>query len=515
MSSSSPIRCFLVAAAFAALALPASASSDLALGNGGEVYRLRQGTAGELFGTAAANAAAPALALEKTLADGSTSRIAIPGSDDERSEEKAGLFFDEASNNVLLYWYSRGADGSRFHFASFDDQLSPIGSLPVLFANEPKFAISRDAFSIQLINGQVIVAHRVILNLAWRDAASGRARYAPVMFVEGQWVGWTETFDVSGIVQSRLDLANTLPASGPLAAYLSLRIDEARRASAITLVDGPSGQLAEVEFRYLPMTLEQVGERVRNRFFRIATVFKPSGDLGSVTGEARFQIIHIGLRGLGSEALTALADGLRRGVIQLDGVGCSPSSSQSDVYVGMTGIDKDGALGLPASTSGDYMNVAVVSRNQEELESLVGNARFQIIHIGSIAAGCGTGGNAQNMIQVAETGEILHIDTTGQRLVLDPANAQLFAGNNGQVESLAATSAVWIRNQLTAPAIGEAPAEVLLSPSTGDFLVAWVDGQFLRFTQTQRNLWSEPSSVALSPEMSPALALELLRRKLR
>jgi hypothetical protein len=507
----------------AAVAVPAAATDDSALGRGGEIYRLRQAKAGDLFGAAAADPAAPALALETTFADGSTNRLALPGTDDARLEEKAGLLFDEASSSLILYWQSRGADGAVFRFASYDSALSPIGTLggaggATVLAADPQLATSRDAFAIQLVNGQVIVAHRTILHLAWRDAATSRARYSPVIFVEGQWVGWTETFDLSGLVRSRHDLADFTPVGGSLAGYLSLRVDEARRAAALTLVDGASGRLSEIEVRYLPMSLEQVGDRVRNRFFRIATVFKPSEEIESANGGLGYNIIHIGLRGLGSEALTALADGLRRGVIQLDGVGCDVTSEQNDVYLGQAGIGKDGVLGLPSNMAGEFMHVAVIGRNPEQLENLVGGLGYNIIHIGSIAAGCNQTGEAHDMIQVASTGEILHIDLTGQRLSLDPADNELFAGGRegGSRDALVASTAVWMRNEVAAPAaVGVAPAQVLLSPSSGDFLVAWVDGQQLRFTQTQQQFWSEPAAVALSTEMSAEAAIELLRKKLR
>ncbi len=517
---SSILSSLILTTALTALAAPALASGDWALGRSGEVYRLRQGTASELFGAQAANPAAPALALEATLGNGTTTRIAIPGTDDGRIEEEPGLLYDEASSSVILYWHSRGADGTAFRFASFDGELSPVGTLqdgaqPILLAAEPKFDISRDAFAVQLISGQVIVAHRTILHLAWRDAASTRARYSPIIFVEGQWVGWNETYDLSGIVRSQHDPASFFPISGPLASYLTLHVDEARRASAITLVDGVSGRLSELEVRYLPMTLEQVGERVRTRFFRIATLYKPIGDLDSETGGIGYHIIHIGLRGLGSESLTALADGLRRRVIQLDGVGCGLNSEQSDVYVGAAGIDKDGMLGLPASISGEYMHVALIGRDPDQLESLVGGIGYHIIHIGSIAAGCTPVGDAHDMIQVAETGEILHIDMTGQHLLLDPLDNELFAGNNGKRSSLVESSAMWVRNEVAAPAIGNAEATVLLSPSSGDFLLAWVTGGQLSFIQTQQQLWSEPATVMLSQEMTQELALELLRKKLR
>lgn len=522
---SSTYRSLLFLLAAAAAAAPALAAGDLALGRAGEAYRLRQAPAGELFGSAAAVPDAPALALETTLADGSTSRLAIPGTDDLRVEEKAGLLYDEASSSLLLHWQSRGADGATFSFASYGDSLSPVASLqqgasPVLFQADPQLGTSQDAFAIQLSNGQVIVAHRTTLHLAWRDSASGHALYAPVHFVEGQWVGWSEILDLTGVVRSRHQGDTPAPVAGPLASYLRLRIDEARRASAITLVDGFGGQLSEVEVRFLPMTLEQVGDRVRTRFFRIANIFKPSEDLQAATGEVGFQIIHIGMRGLGSEALTALADGLRRGLIELEGAGCGVSEPM-DVYVGLAGIGKDGVLGLPNSLDGEYMHVAVIGDEPDELQALIGGVGFQIIHIGSIAAGCApANGESQDMIQVADTGEILHIDLTGQRLTLDPANGELFAGGGtaggGQRAALVASSAVWMRNEVSAPAaVGQAAPQVLLSPSNGDFLVAWVDGQQLRFTQTQQRFWSEPAAVALSEEMTAEMAIELLRKKLR
>ena len=525
--SSSKTTSWLVPALFVGLCFgptgPVQANetgNDLALGRAGEVFRLRQDLASSLFGAAAAEPKAPALALEMTLSDGSKSQLAIPGTDDGRLEKDGGLLYDETSNSLILYWQSQGADGILFRFASFDGELSPVGTLmngtsPVLFGAAPQLAISRDAFSIQLMNSQVIVAHRTTLHLAWREGENARARYSPLTFVEGQWVGWNEILDLSGLVRSRRGPAEA-PATGPLASYLALRVDDTRRAAAITMADGPSGLLSEIEVRFLPMNLEQVGERVRTRFFRIATVFKPTADMDSVNGQVGFQIVHIGQRSLGSEALTALADGLRRGVIELQGASCSAGAAPQDVYVGLAGIGKDGALGLPASLAGEFMHVAVIGREPDQLESLIGGVGFQIVHIGSIAAGCNQPGGAQDMIQVAETGEILHIDMTGARLSLDPMNSEIFASNNGWRDALTATSAFWMRNEVSAPNLGDAAVEaLLLSPATGDFLIAWVDGNVLRFAQTERHLWSQNGAVALNEEMTAELAIELLHKKLR
>ncbi len=58
------------------------------------------------------------------------------------------------------------------------------------------------------------------------------------MFVEGQWVGWTETLDLSGIVRAQHDPADFAPTTGGVAAFLALRAEEARHAAAITVADG-------------------------------------------------------------------------------------------------------------------------------------------------------------------------------------------------------------------------------------------------------------------------------------
>lgn len=504
----------------AGIAAPATADS-LAFGAAGEVYRLRQGAAGELFGATAADPAAPAMALEKTLADGTTSRLAIPGTDDARSEEQPGLLFDEGSRTLVLHWLSRGEGGAYFRFASYDGELSPVGTVetrtaqnaatPILFAADPQLASSRDAFAIQLMGGQVIVAHRTILHLAWREG--GRARYAPVMFVEGQWVGWSEALDLSGIVRSRHDLTALTPLTGPFAEYLALRTDEARRAAAITLTDGPSGRLSEIEVRYQPMTLEQVGERVRNRFFRLITLYKPSEDLDDAAGGASFQIVGLGQQGLGTETLTALVDGLQRGLIQLDGLSCGADAAPENVYLGIAGIGKDGMLGLPSTITGDMLHVALLGDNPDQLEAIIGGAGFTIVGLGSV--GCAVQGDSQSLIQLGQGGEILHVSLTGKPIALEAGNGELFGTNNGQREALVATSALWLRAEAAAPAAAGAKAEVMIGPSTGEFLVAWADGEQLRYSRTERSVWREAATVALSEEMTLELALDLLRKNLR
>lgn len=523
MKSRIPLSRILIAVAAAGLtvagALPAAADA-VAFGSGGDVYRLRSAPAGELFGAATADPNAPAIALEKTRADGTTSRIAIPGTEDGRSEEQASLLYDETSRTLILHWLSRGDNGAHFRFASYDGELSPVGQVetrsaqgflvPVAFAADPQLATSRDAFAIQLMNGQVIVAHRTLLHLAWRD--NGRARYVPVTFVEGQWVGWSETLDLSGVVRSRHDLADLTPLAGPFADYLSLRADEARRAAAVTLADGPSGRLSEIEIRYQPMTLEQVGERVRNRFFRLITQYKPSGNLDDAAGGASFQIVGLGQQGLGNESLTALVDGLQRGLIHLDGLSCG-ASDPSNVYLGIAGIGKDGMLGLPSSISGDMLHVALLGDDPDQLEAIVGGAGFTIVGLGAV--GCTVEGDSQSLIQLGQGGEILHVSLTGKRLTLDAANSELFGSNNGQREALVSTSALWLRNEAAAPAAAGAKATVMVGPSTGELLVAWQDGEQLRYTRTERSVWRESAALPLSEDLTLDLAINLLRKNLR
>lgn len=515
-----PLSRFLILAATAALAVPAFAEGAVAFGAAGEIYRLRHAAAGDLFGGAVANPAAPAMALEKTLADGSSTRIAIPGTEDGRSEEQAGLLFDEASRTLILHWLSRGEGGAHFRFASYDGELSPVGTVetrnaqnaatPVAFAADPQLATSRDAFAIQLMGGQVIVAHRTVLHLAWREG--GRARYAPLTFVEGQWVGWSESLDLSGVVRSRHNLADLTPLAPPFADYLSLRTEDSRRAAAVTLADSASGRLSEIEIRQQPMSLEQVGERVRNRFFRLITQYKPSEELDDAAGGASFQIVGLGQQGLGNESLTALVDGLQRGLIQLDGLSCG-AGAPGNVYLGIAGIGKDGVLGLPSSMTGDMLHVALLGGDPEQLESIVGRAGFTIVGLGSV--GCAPGDDAHSLIQLGQGGEILHVSLTGRRLELDTADGELFGSDNGRRDSLAGTTALWLRNEAAAPSIVGPAATVMVGPSTGELLVAWPEGEQLRYLRTERSLWREPAAVALSEEMPLGLALQLLQKNLR
>lgn len=516
MKPSSSQLSFSVAALLALTTLPAAADS-VAFGPAGELYRLRQGAAGELFGAAAADPAAPALALDTTLADGTVSRIAIPGTDDARSEEKTGLLFDEASKTLILHWFSRGEDGAAFHFASFDTELSPVGTLqngadPVLFAADPQLAISRDAFATQVGGNQALIAHRTVLHLAWRDGATARARYAPVIFVEGQWVGWTETLDLSGLVRAQHDPADFAPTTGALASHLALRFDEARHAAALTVADGMSGRLAELEIRFQPMSLEQVGERVRNRYFRLSLLYKPSGSLDSGGQNVGFVIVGLGHRGLGADTLTAMVDGLQRGIIQMSGISCNPGAEPSNVYLGIGGIGKDAILGLPPSPSGEVHHLALLGHDQQEMQTVIGSVGFVIVGLGSV--GCPVQGEPGTLVQVDQSGQVLHVSLTGRRLAIDPANGELFGSSNGQREALAGAAAVWMRNEATAPVSADGPAAVMVGPETGEFVAAWVDGEVVRYRKTERSLWHEPATIPLSEEMTFENAIGLLRQNL-
>ncbi|MFL6193365.1 MAG: hypothetical protein ACJ75H_04295 [Thermoanaerobaculia bacterium] len=91
-------------------ALPGlAASRDAAIGAHGEVYVAQTGSYKALFPDAAPGAGGnfPVLALDVLKAGGETERILVPGTNDEKVESKPSLVYEDESQTLFLVWENR------------------------------------------------------------------------------------------------------------------------------------------------------------------------------------------------------------------------------------------------------------------------------------------------------------------------------------------------------------------------------------------------------------------------
>jgi hypothetical protein len=508
--------------ALTGLAAGTAAADELSsrvVGRDGAIFTSRAATFGELFpGSTDYPATHGALILHKTSKDGSTFRLLVPGSDDAAVEEAASLAFDDEAGSVLMVWPVRVAAGaSHLRYAAYDGSWSTVGTLklagaPAVFTAAPQIAVTRDAFPIKVGERNIIVAHRTVFNVAWRDAATGHARLSPIVFAKGMPIGWNEVVDLSAALATQVaPLAE--PAEGLGYQTLSLRAEATRRSVVVTFGDAATGQIAEVEHRYRPMTLATVGPDVRNRIFRIADLYKPE-TMNAIDAGGQRPIVHLGSDGLGSDELTALAEGIRAEIIaQGSGTECGADGQYHGemVRIGILSFDN-----LPGATNTGGLYLALVGfEEDDELTSTSSGILAEIIAIGRRATACdpGSGASLGEVVYVGSGGEILVVDPSGKPLAVDAAS---LAGDNGNSAAMSQTASLWLRASSMLPPQGSAPTWIFSGRATTHFLVAWLDGETVRYQMTTHGgNWSEIFQIPLTPELPLADALEVLAKRVR
>ncbi len=453
---------------------PASAAeaSEMSLGQAGQLHRVLTGTYGDLFaGGQDADAVAPVLAVEIVRPGEETDRLLVPGTGDARTEARPLLFQDSTYDSFVLLWQSRGEDQhSYLHFANFDGaEWSEVYALvqddtPVSLVNDPLITETHDAFTLDLGDGESISAERRIIHLLWLSAEEvPLARYAPLTFVEGRYVGWHGLFELTESFLLAPDGGGDggqIELTAALARTLSLRAANDDRSVLVTLANPVSNRIGTLEISPLPLELGLLGEQVREQILALADLYDPD-DMGS------------------------FSDGIRAAIVIM--------GQRFDMHEAFGGYVAGRVADWILETGGSY--------GLEGFESLGNDARDETIEASSEVYASTQADPAD-----PET-EIVRINIAALFEDEDPDPAQIIE--------------IRVRSDRPAPAASEGPAAVYTSRGGSGLLAAWLDaenGQVLWVESRPESgggAWSEPFTLSLGESPTIEDAQRLLAAKIR
>jgi hypothetical protein len=179
---------------------------DMTMGGNGQLYTVKAGLYGALFGGmstegAAATATSPAtpvLALQTTVPGAAPQLQLVPTTDDSAVESSPALIYEDQSSTLFVVWVSTtDMEASALKLAGYSGgqwtQPITVISNPYATKTPPQLAVTRDSYqATDPLSGNVVTHHRTALHLVWaEDSAIGvyQAYYAPVIFEDGVWIG--------------------------------------------------------------------------------------------------------------------------------------------------------------------------------------------------------------------------------------------------------------------------------------------------------------------------------------
>ncbi|MEM6793804.1 MAG: hypothetical protein AAF725_07460 [Acidobacteriota bacterium] len=448
--------------------------TDAAVTDSGQIQRAVAGSYGELFpeGTSSPPEVR-ALALD--LQDGAeTRRLLVPttaGTDSAwRPERSPSVVWDSTSETTILLWLSgTGVEGhDTIEFTSLQgDTWSEVrnasfgnGGDLVIFDSEPSLFVSSDSMTFATVEGDDFAVSRNVVHVVWRENATDRLLYMPLVFLNGRYTGSSEVITLSDVLSSSHEADESIvpdaSASESLRAIRGMRETEDGLLMAVT--DPQHGRLGVLAVELLPMELSVLADGVLEGILGFEGELAGEEALEFLGGQIRAQIISIGTTIRLNPAITEYTATRVSDWLRLSGAG--------------------------------------LSRDQ-----LAHGARTHALDISS-------------SVTAQTVPDLTHDD--GSITELDLSEFLSSADSDGQLADLVNLG---IRLDIEAPELPAAPTPIsaMLGSDGGSILLSWPvdEGQGIRYTlRGYRDGWSEPATLTLSEQLPIELAHELLRRRL-
>lgn len=277
----------------------AATSTPVELGSDGTIYRLWSGTFDEVFGTAnnALPGETPVLALDIVPPGQSLLRYLVPGTEDAASETSAALLFDRSSSSVHMVWNSRTVANqtiSRLNLRS----LTPVGWSDLIQLSgaslTDKSALrlvqTSDDYATTVDGNETHIARR-ILHLVWSESPAGvpRSYYTPVVFANGEYLGWNPVVALDDLATDEPQSAVAVPVELRGAPRLVTMADG--RVSA-SFIHSQSNRLVSVDVQTLAGELGELADMARGHIIELANGVG-GGDHAELAGMARGHIVEL------------------------------------------------------------------------------------------------------------------------------------------------------------------------------------------------------------------------------
>jgi hypothetical protein len=282
--------------------------TNLALRGSGELLELVAGTYGEFFPEGALVAAeTPVLVLEIGSNDGPLGRLLVPGTEDATRESQPLLFYDAVLDSAVMVWRCATSENSfRLDFTTlrvgegglvWSDIFSVEGEGGVAdFTVEPSLALTRDRFTLELENGQLLETRQSTIHLFWHQEEA--VRYTTLSFLEGVYAGWNEVLDLTSSflrTPEGEEEAGTGSLSGHFEGFLEVQPGADSSTLLVTFANAATARLGTLALRAVPLRISALGDTVRQEIFEAADVYDPE-DLSPFMEKVGGSIVIIGHR---------------------------------------------------------------------------------------------------------------------------------------------------------------------------------------------------------------------------
>jgi hypothetical protein len=293
-----------------------------ALGADGQLYTVTAGTFGTLFpGSSLYPAKTPVLALDTAVPGMQTQRQLVQGTGDTSFKSSPALIYEDGSKTLFVVWVSTDPSGNNIiKLAGFDgSQWSPaitIISNQYAPKTPPQLAVTRDAHQeVDPVSGNPVTRHRTVLHIVWsEESGSGfyQAYYAPVIFVDGVWIGSVPNPQPLNAFDAFDQAGQTAPGVGPGPLNTPLAFTPTVQAGrdTSTVVTGfasdTSGMLTAVEVDVLPEELRILADTCSAAILANGAQYFP-GQLPALATLVQSVILNAG-GAFQAEALQAIAN---------------------------------------------------------------------------------------------------------------------------------------------------------------------------------------------------------------
>lgn len=297
--------------------------SNSALASDGTLYRLQASSFGSLFGEHPAFPPdRPILVLDVLRPGQALERWLVPGTEGVEVEGHPTLLYEESTQTAYLVWSSLSSGnfpGTRLWLRSFGPQgwgaavdLSSGSTAP---KRALRVALTGDDYQAP-VGGSPRRFSRRVLHLVWvEDTAAGpTVFYAPVLFVDGHYVGWNPVVALDSVVTAT-DPSNP-PASAALSDAVHLELADTRDRVAVGFVDPQTRRLASVVVRVLPAELGRIADEARGHIIELLLA-NPSLGPGEIGDAARGHIIELSLGVLHPAVSQYVAGGVQSALASL------------------------------------------------------------------------------------------------------------------------------------------------------------------------------------------------------
>jgi hypothetical protein len=434
-------------------ALPClAARRDAAIGAKGEVYVAQTGSYRTLFPGSAANAADfPVLALDILRPSGETERILVPGTDDQKVEAKPSLVYEDESQTVFLVWENRISDIHSMLSLGAFDGKDWMK--PIEITGNPFSPKTSPQISVTRDASTVSgsTTRRTILHLIWEEEMSS---------------GSDNIFYSPIILEDGVFLGwnptfnlTALDLSDPAGTTFETSADLVK---APTIQGGRDGRTIVVG----------LASAERRRLTTVEVDVLPQ-EVGQLAERTRAVIIDLGARLYPSNP-RALAEQTKASILS-QGAAFRPEVIQ---------------------TIADRVQAEILASNKTPLGSLAEKTRAVIIDLGAQFSGRGlrSGGDRGNA-------KLVEIGPESPTAGSTPAPHLL----NFRVVS-----------SRPAPRVGGGPEiKLFLSEDGEDQLVAWVEGDHIRYRETTSDGWTDIRDTKLGGAIDKNRAFEILEQRVR